>query len=209
MPKIYYDAKGFPVYDASDGWKDQETFRAAALNDMARKQQDQQTTQEQQLNTPQQGTKLGVGVAQALPFLGGMAGAAIPGAGETGMSELVGAGLGTAGKDYLKNKFPGTFGSTQGGMAGVSDMVNDTLLGGIGGTATMGLKGAGALSEGVAKALMGSRVGKIAESLSGASLSKFQQEVGKMILRAGALTVKDPLSSPSSSSSQNPSGPSQ
>jgi hypothetical protein len=189
MPQIYYDDKGFPIFRPQDGWKDQETFRAAALNDMARKQQAQQTPQEQQLNSRDPYAEK---VANLLPTVGGALGMVVPGGGETGLTEALGAAAGTAGKRYLKGKYPETFGENPQGMAGAADTATDFLAGALPGIAGGVLKGAGALSSGLAKALLGSRIGNAASALSSISLNPLHLAIIKAALLGGGAAYKQP-----------------
>lgn len=114
MPKIYYDARGFPLYDKNDGWKDEDTFQAAALNDMASRQQKQTQSIAPSVSTGRSIINAGGhAVANALPMIGGMA-AEIPGW-ETGpIAPIAGAAAGSATANYLRQLSPETFGEAPG-----------------------------------------------------------------------------------------------
>jgi hypothetical protein len=192
MAKIYYDSQGFPIYNKDDGWKDEDTFQAAALNDMARKQQQQQqqTSQEQQLQT---GTPAGKAIATILPSVGGGLGALIPGAGETGLSEVGGSALGTIIKHTLRSTHPEIFGQNEQGLSNVADSLTDTLTGALPGIAGAATKALGASAK-IAGSFMGSQVGKhigqLIDSLS--SMPASAQMAAKLAMRGLGIAAKMP-----------------
>lgn len=186
MPKIYYDAKGFPLYDKKDGWKSEDEFQAAALNDMA-------AHQDKELQQPQQGTTLGKMAATILPSVGGGLGALVPGGGETGLTEVAGAGLGTALKNVLRNRHPEIFGENPEGLSGVADNVTDVASGALPGLTSLLGKGAG-LAAKAGGSILGSRIGKhistLVDSLS--QLSPQAQMAAKLALRGVGIAAKMP-----------------
>lgn len=191
MPKIYYDARGFPLYDKNDGWKDEDTFQAAALNDMASRQQKQSPQQ-----NPQQGTQVGKAIATVLPSVGGGLGALVPGAGETGASEIGGAALGTIIKHALREKFPDTFGQNEEGLSNVADSLTDTLTGALPGIGKMAVKTLGASTK-IAGSMLGSQVGKHISTLidSLGSMPPAAQIAAKLGLRGAGIYAKMPSES--------------
>jgi hypothetical protein len=121
MPKIQYDMQGFPIYDSEAGWKDHGEFEAAALNDMDR------IAAKKQASAPlaQNGTTMGKLTSDMLPTVGAVGGGIIEPAG----GEIPGAAVGTAIKNVLRSKYPGTFGAnppTTLGQAG--DAISDIGL---------------------------------------------------------------------------------
>lgn len=154
MPKIQYDAKGFPIYDKNDGWKSYDQFEAAALNDMARISNIGKT--QKTLQTPQgpiqvstdpneqsTGSKLahlsGRIASATLPAAGSSAAlmgldAVAPEAGipATILSSILGAGGGSVLKQAIQEKFPGLFGNAPQSMVGKSaDVLTDAALQGL------------------------------------------------------------------------------
>jgi hypothetical protein len=187
MPgKIYYDAKGFPLYDPKDGWKSEDEFQAAALNDMAKHQ-------DNELKKTQNGTAAGKMLATILPSVGGGLGALVPGAGETGLSEVVGAGLGTAVKNALRNRHPEIFGENPEGLSGIADNVTDVATGALPGLTSLVGKGAGFAAK-MGSSIIGSRIGKhistLVDSLS--QLSPSAQMAAKIALRGVGIAAKMP-----------------
>lgn len=186
MPKIYYDAKGFPLYDKKDGWKSEDEFQAAALNDMA-------AHQENQVKQAQNGTGFGRGAVAGLPTAGALIGAMIPGAGETGISEIAGAGLGTALKNVLRSRHPEIWGENPEGLGGVADNITDVASGALPGISNIIGKSVG-LAAKAGGSIIGSRIGKhistLVDSLS--QLSPQAQMAAKLALRGVGVAAKMP-----------------
>lgn len=114
MPKIYYDAKGFPIYDKDAGWKDEDTFQAAALNDMSSRQQKIVQQQGPPVSTGRNIINAGGhAFANALPMIGGMV-AEIPGWESGPVAPILGVAAGSATANYLRQLSPETFGEPPG-----------------------------------------------------------------------------------------------
>lgn len=188
MPTIYYDSKGMPIYDPKDGWKDYSTFQAAALNEMDSMKQDQSKHEIQQMQADPYAKK----AIALLPAVGGALGAAIPGAGETGLSEVGGAALGSAAKAYLRSRYPATFGYNPSTLTGqVADTGTDILTGAAPGIA----EGIGnlAATAGSALPIVGRAIGAASNAIKNIPLAA--QIAAKLGIRGAGIMAKQPSSS--------------
>lgn len=181
MPKIYYQTDGMPVYRKQDGWRDQDEWQTAVLNDLTKKPSE---------NQPQSGTTLGRAAVNLLPGMGAIAGAAIPIAGETGLPEISGAALGTAAKQYLRSRFPEQLGSNPTGIANVADEATDVIGGGVLPVgAKMAMKGLSPAAQ-IASKFIGSRFSNLTNAISRMEPSPANQQLIGDILRAIMPTIK-------------------
>lgn len=188
MPKIYYDQNGMPVYNQSDGWKSYDDFQTAALNDMeatAKKQgKPIMRPMDSQGNDIQSSIPLaGKITSDILPTVGAAAGGLIPIAGETGVGELGGATVGTAIKNYLRDKYPTTFGQNPNTNTGqAADAITD-----------IGLAGSGSIIRGLATAasklpLAGRAVTSLLDQIPSSSIAKY---LANRIMGTSQLVIKN------------------
>lgn len=188
MPNIQYDNNGMPIYRQSDGWKSYDEFQAAALNDMedtAKKAgKPIMRPMDSQGNDIQSSIPLaGRITSDVLPTVGAAAGGLIPIAGETGVGELGGAAIGTAIKNYLRDKYPGTFGQNPNTTPQqVGDAITD-----------IGLAGSGSIARGLATAasklpLAGRAVANLLDQIPSSDIAKY---LANRIMGASQLVIKN------------------
>lgn len=187
MPKIQYDNQGMPIYRKEDGWKSQDEFQSAAIEDMKRWKKPELLAGRTENNPNAFYNAGGKYIPMALPAAGGVLGELAEPLG----GGVAGAGLGSIISEALKRHSPESFGEPTSNfhagvnvgtdmlMQGIAPLIAKQLLGGSSGEILSALKSKGI--TGKASDLISSALKSGRSELSTAKQSLID------LLRAGGL----------------------